>query len=128
MARYKARLGELPSHITFKQGDVSDLPFPNNTFDMVLSMNGLHCFPDKTAAIREMMRVLKPGGIFLGCTYIQGENIRSDFFVRIIYVSQGFFVPPFHTRGQLYDALRSFGAVEQLQSIHSFALFRCRKI
>ena len=33
-----------------------------NSFDIVLSMNGFHAFPDKKKAFRETHRVLKPGG------------------------------------------------------------------
>jgi len=39
----------------------------NASFDIVLSLNGFHAFPDKEAAYRETYCVLKPGGIFCGC-------------------------------------------------------------
>ena len=35
------------SNITFQQGDAGALPFPDESFDIVLSMNGFHAFPDK---------------------------------------------------------------------------------
>ena len=37
-------------NITFRQGDVGALPFANESFDLVLSLNGFHAFPDKEAA------------------------------------------------------------------------------
>ena len=57
-AREKAeRLGL--SNVRFQQGDVGALPFPDGSFDAVLSLNGFHAFPDKEAAYRETFRVLK---------------------------------------------------------------------
>ena len=61
-------------NVTFVQGDVGALPFEDESFDIVLSLNGFHAFPDKDAAFRETCRVLKPGGIFCGCFYIKDES------------------------------------------------------
>ena len=38
------------SNVTFVQGDVGALPFGDESFDLVLSLNGFHAFPDKDAA------------------------------------------------------------------------------
>lgn len=42
--------------------DVSELPFEDNTFDAVSCRFGFMFFPDMSLAIKEMTRVLKPGG------------------------------------------------------------------
>lgn len=42
--------------------DVSELPFENNTFDAVSCRMGFMFFPDMLMAIKEMQRVVKPGG------------------------------------------------------------------
>ncbi len=42
--------------------DVSELPFPDNTFDAISCRFGFMFFPDMLLAAKEMMRVLKPGG------------------------------------------------------------------
>jgi ubiquinone/menaquinone biosynthesis C-methylase UbiE len=42
--------------------DISDLPFPDNSFDAISCRFGFMFFPDMLSAAREMIRVLKPGG------------------------------------------------------------------
>jgi ubiquinone/menaquinone biosynthesis C-methylase UbiE len=44
--------------------DVSDLPFPDNSFDSVSCRFGFMFFPDMLLAAKEIVRVLKPGGRF----------------------------------------------------------------
>ena len=44
------------------QGDATQLPFEDNTFDSITIAFGLRNVPDKRKAISEMYRVLKPGG------------------------------------------------------------------
>lgn len=45
--------------------DMADLPFHDNTFDVVMIHAALHHAPDPTLAIREMARCLKPGGYLI---------------------------------------------------------------
>ncbi len=44
------------------RADATSIPFRDATFDIVTSFDMLQCVPDDTAAVREMARVLKPGG------------------------------------------------------------------
>ncbi|HVK28587.1 MAG TPA: class I SAM-dependent methyltransferase [Nocardioides sp.] len=46
--------------------DVGDLPFADDSFDLVVTFTGLHCFPDPARAVIEMARVLRPGGVLTG--------------------------------------------------------------
>ncbi len=48
--------------ITFTQGDIKSLPYPDNSFDVVASDILLEIFPDKTVPIGELVRVCRPGG------------------------------------------------------------------
>jgi ubiquinone/menaquinone biosynthesis C-methylase UbiE len=48
--------------IDWRQGDVCALPFPDASFEVVLCQQGLQFVPDPLAALREMRRVLVPGG------------------------------------------------------------------
>lgn len=48
--------------IEWHRGDAADLPFPDASFDGALCQAALMYFPDRGAALREMARVVKPGG------------------------------------------------------------------
>lgn len=48
--------------LRWQQGTAGALPFPDQSFEAVVSQFGLMFFPDPAAALREMMRVLVPGG------------------------------------------------------------------
>ena len=93
-------------NINVLQGDVGALPFADETFDIVLSMNGFHAFPDKQKAYAETNRVLKKGGKFIACFYIQGRSKMTDWLVDRILVKKGWFTPPFETALSLKTRLK----------------------
>lgn len=50
------------SNIEYVVGDVSDIPFPDNTFDIATCRRAAHHFTDKAKFFSETYRILKPGG------------------------------------------------------------------
>lgn len=52
-------------NVEFKQIDAQEIPFEDNTFDIVTIAFGLRNVTDKDKALREMHRVLRPGGRLL---------------------------------------------------------------
>lgn len=51
--------------VVFIWQDARDLPFPDNTFDAVTGLEMLEFTPNPRAVLREMVRVLRPGGVLL---------------------------------------------------------------
>jgi SAM-dependent methyltransferase len=49
--------------IEWEVADASDLPFAGGSFSVVICQQGIQFFPDELAALREMKRVLRPGGL-----------------------------------------------------------------
>ena len=56
--KYSAHCNE----IEWREGQAEALPFPDGSFDLVVCQQGLQFFKDRALAVREMRRVLRPGG------------------------------------------------------------------
>lgn len=115
------------AHINFIQGDVGNLQMDDESFDIVLSMNGFHAFPDKQKAFRETCRVLKSGGDFIACFYIKGKSKRTDWLVKNILAKKGWFTPPFQTEEELKNTLQKMYKEVELHIDGSMAYFHCVK-
>ena len=115
------------AHINFIQGDVGNLQMDDESFDIVLSMNGFHAFPDKQKAFRETCRVLKSGGDFIACFYIKGKSKKTDWLVKNILAKKGWFTPPFQTEKELKNTLQKMYKEVELHVDGSMAYFHCVK-
>jgi ubiquinone/menaquinone biosynthesis C-methylase UbiE len=73
----KLRAARGVSNVTFREGDVHTLPFPNASFDLVTSRRAPHHFSNIKLALSEMKRVLRPGGRLL----IDDRSVPEDDFV-----------------------------------------------
>jgi SAM-dependent methyltransferase len=74
--------------IEFKEGDVEALPYPDASFDVVLSQFGHMFAPRPDVAIGEMLRVLKPGGTIAFSTW------PPEHFVGQMFAMVGRHAPP----------------------------------
>ena len=81
-AKRPARRGPA-STATFVQGDMTALPFADAQFDIVTTGYGLRNVPDLTAAIAEIRRVLRPGGILVSLDFNRPHNAV----VRTVYLA-----------------------------------------
>jgi ubiquinone/menaquinone biosynthesis C-methylase UbiE len=74
--------------ITFEVGDAENLPYPDASFDVVLSTLGVMFAPDQEKAAEELLRVCRPGG------KIGLANWTPDGFIGSMFRTQGKHVPP----------------------------------
>ena len=71
-----ARARQVAAQVEPVLADVGALPFADGEFDLVVSFTGLHCFPDPRRAVRELARVLRPGGVLSGSALFNDTGLR----------------------------------------------------
>jgi SAM-dependent methyltransferase len=64
--------------VEWRQADVMELPFPDESFDAAICGFGVMFFPDKAKAFAEVRRILRPGGVFIFNTW---DRIEENEFV-----------------------------------------------
>lgn len=83
LATVKSNVGSY-SNVKYKIVDIQDIPYENETFDIVIANMMLYHVPDITKAITEVRRVLKKGGRFYCATY--GEHGIMDYLSKTLSV------------------------------------------
>jgi SAM-dependent methyltransferase len=68
---------QLAPSVEWRQGDAESLPFPDQTFDAVVSQFGLMFFDDRREAIGQAVRVLKPKGRLAIAVWDSLDNIPA---------------------------------------------------
>jgi SAM-dependent methyltransferase len=67
------------SRVQFRVGKVEALSFPDSSFDVALTNGVLNLIPDKPGALREIFRVLRPGGRLQACDIgLVGDRVPPD--------------------------------------------------
>jgi SAM-dependent methyltransferase len=84
-AQRSARRSGFAGETRFIAADVVSLPLPDASVNSILTEGGFHHFPDRAAAMRELMRVLVPGGHIAGYGLVAGETRRGDWCLRASY-------------------------------------------
>ena len=67
----EAKKGECPDNLTFEVADAVSLPYEDDSFDAVLISNALHVMPEPEKALKEIDRVLRPGGILIAPNFVE---------------------------------------------------------
>ena len=101
----------------FTPGRAEALPFPDASFDVVVSRSAVHHFPDPSAAFREMARVVKPGGRIVTVDVQSSEAPEESALHNALEILRD----PSHVRmlpkSELHGALAAAGlAIEQVVS------------
>jgi ubiquinone/menaquinone biosynthesis C-methylase UbiE len=93
--------------IEFVEADVTALQFADNSFDLCVTYNGLHCLPDPRAALAELTRVLRPGGTLRGTSCVSGRGPRKDALIAMLRRAGVFGNAP--RAGEIETWLKEFG-------------------
>ncbi|WP_293353179.1 MULTISPECIES: methyltransferase domain-containing protein [unclassified Microcoleus] len=68
-AKERAKIAGLESNVNFLVADALNMPFPDESFDLVWSLESGEHMPDKIKFLQECCRVLKPGGTLILATW-----------------------------------------------------------
>jgi len=90
------------------RADVANLPVRDGAVNQVVSMAGLHAFPNKQRALAEMGRVLLEQGTLVASTYVSGTRWLTDLIIKFVHVRCGFFSPPFFRFDNIAGQLEGF--------------------
>lgn len=84
--REKVGKAGLTEMISIEEGDGENLRFPDNTFDRVTIAFGIRNFEDRPKGLREMLRVLKPGGRLVILELSRPENKIIRWFYNLYFL------------------------------------------
>lgn len=89
----KNKLGALYPNMTFTNGDVTELEFPNDYFDLITIVFGIRNIINREKALKEFLRVAKPGAQFvcMEFNYPKTQPMRKiyDFYMDFVVVNLG---------------------------------------
>jgi ubiquinone/menaquinone biosynthesis C-methylase UbiE len=105
--RVNAKLIE-QGRVSIQQGTVSELPFPDATFDLVTAVNSHYYWPCLLTDMREVLRVLKVEGMFsiIGEAYKGGKfDKRNRRFVELVNLT-------YMSIAELKELLRQVGFID----------------
>ena len=71
-------------NVSFQFADITDLKFDNGSFDKVVAGNVVHLLPEPKKALKELERVVKPGGLIIIPTYLNKEQQSSSMAVKFL--------------------------------------------
>ncbi len=78
-ARDKAAAAAV-ANVDFRVADATNTGLPGHSADVVLACNVLHVMPDPERLIREILRIVKPGGMVVVASYCHGQSV----FTRVV--------------------------------------------
>jgi ubiquinone/menaquinone biosynthesis C-methylase UbiE len=70
----EARKGTYSGNLVFEKADAADLPYDDDSFDVVIIANALHIVPDPKKVLKEIDRVLKPDGLLIAPNFVEHKG------------------------------------------------------
>ena len=124
LAEAKRRLGHLD--IDWQNIDAQQLPFTDNTIDLVVCFLGYMFVPDRQKAFAEVYQVLKPGGMFLFTTWDKLEHNAASYISRTI--AKEYLEEPLPESYNLATSMSDEAAIRQLLQDAKFSKISIEKV
>ncbi len=110
-ARRRSRRDGLSEATTVLRGDVAELPFERDAFDVVWVVECIEHLTDKAAFIDGAARLLKPGGRLALCTWARGSSVSTSGAVLVEEVCDRFLCPSLATLAEYESWCRAAGLI-----------------
>ena len=94
-----AKKSNLENRTEFYLGDAMKMPYSDDSFDIAISLNVMNVFEDKVGLFKEVLRVLKPSGIW---AFLSGTFDMPDDLEITRKMARGYLIP------QYYDSLENY--------------------
>ena len=121
LERAKKRAAELGKPIEFHQAPAEGLPFPDGSFDTVISTLVMCTVADPPKALREVRRVLKPGGQFRFYEHVRYDHAFGAFWQDLITPIWRWFGAGCHPNRDVERFVREVGfEVVQIQRLKPY--------
>ena len=79
----RKKLARFP-HVVVEQADITDLHYADDSFDAVVAGNVIHLLPEPGDALKELKRVVRPGGTIIVPTYVIPKKRAHTMFLKVI--------------------------------------------
>lgn len=106
--------------VTFKKGSAQAVPFPDETFDLVVSTLSLHHWREPLPVLDEVVRILRPGGAFL--IFDLRRDMAAPFYM-LLWFATRFIVPQALRR--VNEPLGSRDAAYAAQEVQELVVKSC---
>jgi ubiquinone/menaquinone biosynthesis C-methylase UbiE len=115
--------GRGAANIEFVTGDATALPFGDESFDLVTCRTAAHHFPDVGAAVRQIHRVLRPGGSLLLQDILGHDDAEANAFILEVERRRD----PSHVRSYRMAEWKAFLRAAGLTIIEEFLVLKIRE-
>ena len=113
-----ARRRPIVKRADFRVADALALPFPDHSFDIVVSALVINFIPDREKALAEMRRVTRPGGVIAGYVWDFANILSSSSPMQHQLRALGAYMPPYPGAAESsLDALQSMFTAAGLADI-----------
>lgn len=76
------------ANVSFCLGDVEEMDFPDDSFDLALARMVFHHVADCARGLAEVLRVLKPGGVLVLCEGVPPDHVTRDRYEKIFELKE----------------------------------------
>lgn len=115
--------GRGAANVEFVAGDAGALPFRDGSFDVVTCRTAAHHFPDVSAAVRQIHRVLRPGGSLLLQDILGHDDAEANAFILEVERRRD----PSHVRSYRMAEWKAFLRATGLTVMEEFRIWKIRE-